>query len=92
MFSRLAYKPIIKKHKEQQEKVFSLYPVGGEFNYLGVKMMVAAHAESDGGYAGFSSAFAPSSPSIRCRYVDNRGGIRGISFECKEVLSWGDRL
>lgn len=67
------------RDRELEERVYSLYPVGMEFKYLGLTMRVAEHCK----YNHLSS-------SIVCHYLNGQGLIEPIFFNCSEVDLWGE--
>jgi hypothetical protein len=88
-FKREMKKDVFSKlNEELQERVFDLYPVGREFDYMGAVCRVAMHRFFLKGICCGSFYRANIHPAINCDYVDKNGLIRSVEFTCLEVDAW----
>ena len=72
-------------NKELQERVFERYPIGLEFDYMGVTCKVCEHIRFNGARGQGGILLPPIYPKIKCDYVDKVGVIQAVVFSC-EVL------
>lgn len=71
-----------------QTEVFNSYPVGKDFEYMGIKLKVTANTSYRGGLINRYISIPTQYPSITCNYVSGEGVITEISFSCPEVKTW----
>lgn len=70
------------QYREQQERVFAKYPIGREFDYIGVRLRVVEHT-----FFRYGPAFDQPA-SFKCAYVDGQGVLRSVRLCCRDVDRW----
>jgi hypothetical protein len=83
-----------KRNSEQvalQKIVFSEYPLGAEFVYLGVKFKVkklCVYTQRVVIDEDWGIRIPEQLPAIVCNYADSNNSIHEIVFSCKEITHW----
>ena len=71
--------------RELEEKIFNAYPLGSEFEYMGVTCRVNRHQTYEMILLSTGRFMPDTTPQVDCEYVDKKGQIHEISFRLQEL-------
>jgi len=76
----------ILEQRQLEEKIFSAFPLGGDFDYMGVTCKVTQHRRYSRAHinTGFPS-WPGHDAQVRCDYIDKIGVVHSITFDLNEL-------
>lgn len=80
------------EYRELESNLFSLYPIGREFEYLGLKCRVTKHHPEIKVFSlPYSGVYVPGIDAyIACDYVDKNGVLHNIKFALSEIAAMSE--
>lgn len=74
------FSPNPDSREQEYQDIVNFMPVGGEFMYMGTRMVVSDHQKGN------------LHPILLCRYKDDNGHLRLIDFNHQEVMALKEGL